>query len=201
MNFPSLVTKVRSGLEAKLRDLPDRFHSSFNYVSTGKNLCHPITLGIIAEVVRSLRGVRYIGVDVHLNSNKGHKFQPDIVGYDSNLEPIIFVDFESPNSCDTRIPEKDVRQYLNWLGHHPKAAPYIIVTSLPKHETRDWQLRYVNGPNGQYRARRAELKKSPFRFWHGVWSNSDLPRRLPKIAFLNINDKTVEPFSMRASKK
>src|SRR2546423_4933841 len=191
------VRHLRRSLEERLRNLPPNFHTGFAYVKTGSNLCHPITLGIIAEVVRMLPEVRHVGIDVRLNAKGGPKFQPDIVGFDDKLNPVLFIDFESPNSCDWRIPEKDVRAYLNWFGHHEgRTAPYVVITSLPDSSSPDWELRYVNGENGRYKSRKSELRDNPFRFWQTIWSDVQLPMSKAPIRFLNINDKKVTEFSL-----
>ena len=63
-------------------------------------------MGELAAIIRSLPGVAHVGIDVRLNAlQKKIKFQPDLVAYgDSKLQnPVLIVDYESPNSSDFRI--------------------------------------------------------------------------------------------------
>ncbi len=116
--------------------LPDGFYDSFAFTETGNNLCHPITVWMIGNAVAQMDGVAWVGIDVQLNNPGDHiKFQPDVVGFREDRSHVLYVDFESPNSCDSRIADKDVRPYLKWTAKHNDAAYYVIVTSLPDRQT------------------------------------------------------------------
>src|SRR5260370_17252092 len=101
------VERLRLGLERAIRGLPEGFYDTFNFVTTGMTLCHPITIGLIAKVVGEMDGIAYVGVDVRLNNGKGQKFQPDVAGFadapsvKSNHPPIL-LDFEIPLICYRR---------------------------------------------------------------------------------------------------
>ena len=130
------VEALRRGVEDAIRSLPEGFYDSFNFTTTGMNLCHPVTLGLLAKVVGEMDGIGYVGVDVRLNDRQGLKFQPDVVGFRDaeglqNNQAVIFVDFESPNSCDARFTKHHLAQYLEWVKTPKHRAPYVIVTSLP----------------------------------------------------------------------
>ena len=101
------LEELRGRLEESIRNLPEGFYDSFDFTTRGLNLCHPITVGLIAKVVGEMNGVKYVGIDVRLNNRKGQKFQPDVVAYANaraveRNKPMVFVDFESPNSSDGR---------------------------------------------------------------------------------------------------
>jgi hypothetical protein len=91
---------------------------------------------MIGNAVAQMDGVAWVGIDVRLNNPGDHiKFQPDVVGFREDRSHVLYVDFESPNSCDSRIADKDVRPYLKWTAKHNDAAYYVIVTSLPDRQT------------------------------------------------------------------
>src|SRR5271155_1472229 len=97
------VEEFRLKLEKAIGSLPPGFYDSFDFTTRGSNLCHPVTLGLLAKLVGEMDGVRYAGIDVRLNDREGSKFQPDIVGFDhivdtdkeelQNKQAVVFVDF------------------------------------------------------------------------------------------------------------
>jgi hypothetical protein len=171
--------------------LPDGFYDTFHFVETGNNLCHPITLSIIGNAVARIDGVVHVGIDVRLNLGGGVKFQPDVVGFGEDRSHVLYVDFESPNSCDTRIKDKDILPYLNWVSKHPNAADYVVVTSLPDRLSPTWQLRWtsgedVSGRNSEHRQFRDAIRANPLRYWSKVWRHDLINRDLSRVVFLNI---------------
>ena len=61
------LNHIAQVLSDEVKSLPEDFCSGFAYTTTGRNLTHPILLGAIAAGVRTLPGVRHVGVDVRLN--------------------------------------------------------------------------------------------------------------------------------------
>jgi hypothetical protein len=109
---------------------------------------------------------------------------------------LIFIDFESPNSCDARITTYHLRQYLEWVAKRQRGTPYAIVTSLPDGPAR-WQLRYTSDLNFKHKGNVKEIRDNPFRYWTGVWTND--MRMRPKLSdafFLNINGRKVISFHL-----
>lgn len=197
---------LRQRLEEGISSLPKGFYDTFRFVTTGMNLCHPITVGLIAKVVGEMDGVVYVGVDVRLNDGTGRKFQPDVVGFRDadgvrENQPVIFVDFESPNSSDGRIPDHNLAHYLSWARGRDRETPYVIVTCLPDGRVpeSDWELRYTaNGYcNADHKGKLTEICANPFRYWTTVWTR-ELRRRsdLLGVFFLNIDRRKVVPFDV-----
>ncbi|WP_141400521.1 hypothetical protein [Magnetospirillum sp. 15-1] len=184
------------GLTTAIRRMPKGFYDSFDFTRTGNNLCHSVTLGALASVVSSIKGVAYVGIDVRLNRD-GLKFQPDIVGFGEDGDHAVYVDFESPNSSDARVPWKDVDAYLSWSG--PKLeTPYIVVTSLPDRETSTWELRWTADGyyNADHKERRSEIRANPFRYWSEAWRTAMAGWDLSTVAIININGKKVAQASL-----
>ncbi|MGD0073863.1 MAG: hypothetical protein ABSD31_05925 [Candidatus Binataceae bacterium] len=195
---------LRQGLEHAIRELPTGFYDTFDFVKGTKNLCHPITVGLIAKVLGEMEDIDYVGFDVRLNDGNGHKFQPDVVGFRGvenvrDNQPTIFVDFESPNSCDARIPRYHLRQYLQWAKDLDPKPPYVIVTSLPNASSPKWKLLYASGRlQSWHKGNLEEIRANPFRYWTNVW-DKDLRGHsddLSEIFFLNIDGRKVVSFQV-----
>lgn len=160
------------------------FYNSFEYTRTGNDLSHSRTLGILVQTCYAMPGVVVVDVDVHLNED-GVKFQPDLVGRDKEGAPIIIVDFESPNSSDARVPQKDVEAYVAWTEAVHAATPYLIITSLPhivdtprppsvggtasrRRAKPKWDVRYT--APGYYNCEHKEfadlIRSNPFAYWY-----------------------------------
>lgn len=185
--------RIITGLGKAVARMPDDFYGSFAYTRTGNNLCHPVTLGALASVISTIDGIAYVGIDVRLNGGGGVKFQPDLVGFYEDGSYAIYVDFESPNSSDARVPGKDVSAYLRWAEVAP-TAPYIIVTSLPDVAAPNWELRWTADGyyNEKHRDRRADIRANPFRYWSAAWQKAMAGWDLSHIAFLNISGRKIE---------
>ena len=189
---------IIKGLKEAVCKMPEGFHDSFDFTRTGYNLCHPVTLGALAIIVSNMKDVAYVGIDVRLN-RKGVKFQPDVVGFREDRSPVVYVDFESPNSSDARVPYKDVKSYLEWSEPEPKKTPYIVVTSLPNRAAPNWQIRWT--AHGQYNERHkgsltTEIKKNPLSYWSKEWREEMTKFDTSSVAIINIDGKNVERVSL-----
>lgn len=171
----------------------DNYYDSFTFTRTGNNLSHPRTLGLIVKACWSLADVAAVDIDRRFNEG-GVKFQPDVTCVSSSDVPILFVDFESPNSSDARIPEKDVNPFLK-RREKSHSAIYFIITSLP-HGPHKWELRYT--AKGQYnenhKTKHNEIEQDPFAYWYRYYKD-ELEERLrtdPSIRFLNLDGKRLD---------
>jgi hypothetical protein len=186
MQSIKLANKLISFLKRSITGLPEGFYDSFKYTSTGRNLTHPITLGLLTKFVwEHIDGVVHVGIDHHLNAGRGIKFQPDLVAYADISAPtyLLFLDYESPNSSDGRVIYKDVEPFLAWSQETQCAAPYIIMTSLPDKPVNYWRL--------WERADEYEkCKQSPYRFWYDHYSFGS--RKMGNIAVINLDGKRVK---------
>lgn len=186
------------GLEEAISGLPRGFFDTFEYTSRGNNLSHPITVGAIATTLARLYPNQYVGVDVRFNDRSGSKFQPDLVVFDDELRPVLLVDYESPNSSDARVPEKDWRAHGEWAERSGCAASYVVITTLPNENAPKWELRWVSGGqcNAKFKGRRAEVRENPFEFWYRHYrSQSKLMDG--KVKMLNIDRGRVRVIDTR----
>jgi len=198
IGIKDLACRLAEFLQAGITPLPDDFFNSFKYTSTGKALTHPLVFGLLARFAWGIEGVTYVGLDVALNEGKGLKFKPDVIGYTGgfpdggSLQPMFFVDYESPNSSDYRVISKDVDGYIVWRDYTRSTAPYVIITTLPQ-ETSWWECRWVSKGyyNQDFRDRRKEWAASPRQFWHSVYGTAFASRMMSNIAVLNIDGKCV----------
>jgi hypothetical protein len=195
MNYASYIA---AALEKEIGHVPPRFYDSFDYTSTGNNLTHPITVALLSKILWQIPGVEFVAEDLRLNMEKT-KFQPDLTALKTvaPLSPLLFVDYESPNSCDTRIPDKDVGAYLEWSTVKGERTPYVIITTLPKRPS-EWELRWASkgDNNAMYKGRRNEISRNPFKFWYAHYRKALAGKDLRGLSFVNIDDKKVEVVSV-----
>ncbi len=194
VNQQVLVKQVVSQLRNEIRKLPSGFYDSFDYTTTGQCYTHPITLALVCKALSRLKGVRHVAIDLHLNNNTG-KCQPDVVALSAlspRPEPILFVDYESPDSCDLRITWKDVGQYNKWSKGHGKRVPYLIITTLPNRKAR-WRLPYTakGYVNRQFRRVKKIIFRNPYKFWYDRFRKELRSKNLMDIHFVNIDGKRV----------
>jgi len=200
------VTRISNAIEAKLRErlkqaaLSPDFFGSWNHCSGSRKsvLCHSIGVGLLAAAIAEVAGVQQVGIDVRLR-RAGNNWQPDVIGFRrgrrGELVPVVYADFESPNSSDARVPEKDLRAYRKWVQGGGRAAPYVIVVCLPKAPYGPWPLAYTTGRgyNVKHRGRGKRVRSAPLAYWRKVW-HSEVARRkidLAKIGILNVGDGEV----------
>jgi len=196
-NKMELCRKIVEELQKKIKSFPEDFYGTFDFTNTGNNLTHPRTIGIICKILWSISTISEVYVDMRFNNGE-IKFQPDLTGIDNDGNPLIFVDYESPNSSDARIPVKDIDSYKNWIAVQKTKAPYLIITTLPDRESMDWQTRYTseNGCNYNVREKKSEIQKNPFRFWYSYYREYMKDVNDCNIFFANISGKVVELIGM-----
>jgi len=198
ISVEDLTGRLVRFLRASIAPLPDGFFDSFEYTTTGNTLTHPLVFGLLARFAWGIEGVTHVGLDVALNEGKEVKFKPDVTGYTGgvgqgeSLQPLFFVDYESPNSSDWRVIAKDVEGYVAWRDHTGSTVPYVIITTLPE-ETSWWECRWTsgNGYNRAFHARRKEWAVRPRQFWHSVYAPEFASRTMNNIAVLNIDGRNV----------
>jgi hypothetical protein len=178
-------------LEAAIQDLPDGFLDTFTYTTTGNNLAHPVVWGGIVRVSWGLPDVRLVAVDLRVNLGGGVKFQPDVAALDKDLKFLFFIDYESPNSSDARVPTKDVDAYAAWREKTGLDVPYLIVTTLPDRKSPTWELRWTSAGcyNEAFQGRWPEVAANPFRFWHGHYLGEFASRKMDGVSLVNLDGK------------
>ncbi len=195
MKIDVIADKIVKELKSKIKKMPNGFFDSFDFTQTGNNLTHPYTWGILTEILWQLDGTTNVGIDVRFNIGNGIKFQPDLVAFNSKSQPIVCVDYESPNSSDARIPTKDIDSFISWQQQSfDKKVLYIIVTTLPNYEAPKWELRYSssNGCNYSFRDCRDKIRANPCSFWYDFYNKECMSRDMKGIAMLNISGKDVQ---------
>lgn len=196
MTSKKLIESFVEEFNKEINKVPDGFYDTFKYTKTGNNLTHPRTLGYIIKAILRLRNDTAIEIDRRFNEDKT-KFQPDIYVTLTDDKPFLVVDYESPNSSDARILDKDVKPYLEWVKSHGYSnAPYIIITTLPtnRRSTGEWELRYTSKGqcNEDHKGKLKEIRDNPFEYWYGNVYEQYLQQHkdiLDKVYFINISGK------------
>lgn len=192
-----LCRKIVEELQKEIKSFPEGFYDTFKYTVTGKNETHPRTIGLLCKILWNIKTLSSVYVDMRFN-DEGKKFQPDIVAFDEDKKPIIFLDYESPNSSDSRILEKDIDAYENWAVAKNSQTPYLIITTLPDRCSPEWEVRYIgeNGYNYSCRDKRSEILKNPYSFWYSYYRDHMKEVDAHNIFFANINGKIVDLIKM-----
>jgi hypothetical protein len=198
MKSKQWIRKFVRAINIQLMGVPDGFYDTFDYTKTERNFTHPLTIGYIVNSLRTVGGYSNIGIDIRLNS-EGDKFQPDIVCYrkneinDSGIELVI--DYESPNSSDERIRQKDICNFLRYREHLDLRCQYIIITTLPNRCSPRWQLRYTSFRkyNRKHRGKRNPVRNNPFKYWYKHFEKMMNAFGWPKnILMMNIDGKRIK---------
>ena len=191
MDHIHVADTIASALQLMSEQLPDGFYGTFAFTQTGNNLTHPVTLGTISRVLGDIPNVFRVAFDLRLNRGKKVKFQPDLTALDGELEPLAFVDYESPNSSDSRLPAKDVDAYVRWRGSTGLTTPYVIVTTLPNQAAPDWELRYTAPGyyNHDFQGKEGLIRQNPYRFWYEFLFQEFSKRDMKNIACVNIDGR------------
>jgi len=186
-----LVEYLLENLNEFVKKVPDGFYDSFAFTKTGNNLTHPFTWGEIVKILSNHSDVSIAAIDVRLNNNDGIKFQPDVICYDKNQKVLMYVDYESPNSSDARIPQKDVNSYIRW--RKLDNAPYVIITTLPNYSASKWKLLHTGQKqyNFAFKANKAELLINPYKFWDSFYCDQFNDIDMTGVYILNISGNEI----------
>jgi len=185
--------RVATILSEAAAKLPQGFFCSFDYTTTGQNFCHPIAWGSLVRGL-AISSDEFVGIDVRLNDLAGCKFQPDVVLFNRALQPIVCIDYESPNSSDARVPYKDVQALLTWQKATASHTDYVIVTTLPDANRPSWEVRYTapGKYNDGFGNRKSEIRENPFRFWHAIYAEALTPITEGNVAWVNLDQKSAK---------
>jgi hypothetical protein len=197
MKIPELINRFIEIFSNEINKVPDDFYNTFQYTKTGKNLTHPRTLGYITKVLWSWENVSNLCIDLRVNVKKVDKkgkvqkakFQPDISVFDGDNHPLLFLDYESPNSSDDRIPSKDIIPYLQ----QGKSTPYIVITTLPDSESPMWSVKWAAT---KHKRKLKEIRKNPAEYWYKFYKHelNNYVDNINNIYFINIDGKNKVSF-------
>jgi hypothetical protein len=196
----NLIERVRSILHDSSH-FPRELYATWDYVEGENRVCHQRTTALLAHAAWTLPSTPVVEqedcfVAGRDDYGKQVKWHPDLVlrsGEDTVGKVLLFVDFESPNSSDFRVIDRDVKLwYVNWCQHNEVLEPpeYLIVTSLPDAQSPRWWCRYAKSDG--YEAEKA--RENPFLYWYGKYRTMFEPawKRLP-IRFANFNGNELGP--------
>jgi len=174
----------------------DEYWSTFKYTSTGNNHCHALTWGLISRALSKIKETKELYIDIHLKAGKV-TLRPDVYAVSNNGSRLA-IDFESPNSSDARVVEKDIVQFLSFLAEGGEIDKYIVVTSLPEKNS-NWELRYTSagGYNEGHSVHKKKIRKNPKKYWFNFYKKALAAHKVSKLSlkriiFLNMNGKKLE---------
>jgi hypothetical protein len=151
-------------------------YSTWDYLSNDERSCHPRTTALLAHAAWTLPSNPAVelefkftveGRDPETRKKKWIKWQPDMTLRSKAGHVLLLVDFESPNSSDFRVIDRDIISgYLNWIVKYQTVPEYLIITSLPDDEAPHWKCRYSEGEQG---LKMKDVRRNPFRYWYAFY--------------------------------
>jgi hypothetical protein len=204
--IPELIEALLRALEGFIADSPlvcEEHYSTQDYIYGDDRIVNSRTMGFIIRAAWTLPEVCVVDVE-----HTFKKWHPDITLRDAQNNILLVIDYESPNSSDYRVIDRDVWKYVEWGKSTGNWLPYLIITTLPKQRSIKWELLYSredksnpdkSGWNWQFRERAAELKESPFGFWYSVYSDR-WSKEWQFIHFANFDGRKVSRVEMPLAK-
>lgn len=133
------------------------------------NETHSIILGALAHAAYDHIGEEYdtVAIGRGLKVMDEKRFIPDITLWQGRERLVGVMDYESTNSSDFRIIERNFENYRKYVGSKkdPDNIPnfWVIITTLPSKEVKssDWYSHYYRKKDKEY----GELRKNPLQFW------------------------------------
>ena len=171
--------------------LPADLFTSYFHLSEKK--CHRIVVDLIEVVGHSLPGVERVTGNKALHSLGRRRWQPDVVLW-NNHRPILVIEYESLNSSDNRVLEKDLDWYSIWASLQAERVSLLIITTLPDFEFANYELRYTSPGqyNFEHRGEVTHIKRNPFQYWfEHFWEKMlDSDKELP-VTFANFSGRQL----------
>lgn len=136
------LDKIIQNICKKIEELVAKNYFSLDYIEKIKyrkhNKLHSRMLGIIVSAAIELGYIVDIGRGI--KPSNGMKFNPDILFW-KNGKPMILIEYESTNSSDYRVIDKDLVNYrrsveTSFSLELPKF--WIIITTLPNKKVTSW---------------------------------------------------------------
>lgn len=205
MSFANQLIRVVRPIVAKSKHFPPDLYATWNYVSGEDRVCHQRTTALLAHAAWMLPTAPAVEQENcyvigsrpdpdRPGKQKAIKWQPDMVLKSATGTPLLFVDFESPNSSDFRVIDRDVALwYVNWIASGHPASEYLIITSLPDAKAPTWRSRYGQADGFDL----VKARENPFRYWYSIFRRRFKAtwKRYP-ITFANFDGNTLKPVSL-----
>ncbi len=165
-----LIRAVRADVESDTT-FTDELFSDYRYVYGAGRACHRLVVERIQECGRRLDGVADVTGNKNIRKGMTPRWQPDVVLWASEGAPMCVVEYESLNSSDERVIEKDAAGYRRWMNVHDDPTPLLIVTTLPNAASPWYRLRYAdkdpaNNYNWRHHGKESEVQRNPFLYWY-----------------------------------
>lgn len=187
------VKSVQTLLKKNPKKFPPELFTDAKYITGNDRECHASVIKLLKLSAEALSTVAKVtGEDKSIHKSPLHGgWKPDLGLWDSSERPICFVEYESLNSSDERVLEKDVWKYQKWAEDiNGTPAPLLIITTLRNGQHLAYPARVYNYPyNREHKGNLAKIRENPFEYWYSVYRSKIVPEvaRLP-IAFANFDE-------------
>lgn len=194
-----LIAKMQK-IVAVSTEYPAELFTEYRYVLGEDKCCHQKVVSLIKQAAAQIPGVLADQQEKELG--KAPRWRPDVILRESNSGDVTaIVEYESLNSSDARVLEKDVAGYEAWIGLQRQTIPLLIVTTLPHFHASEYRLLYTNRKTSQYNADHAindsEVRKNPFRYWYAyyrLWLEPHLNTESLPVSLANFSGNQLTLF-------
>ena len=196
-SVPGSLKRIMRGVSRRIEALCKEGQFSRDYVEDIRyrkhRRLHSRMLGILSSVGHDLGYM--VDIERGLKPNEGSAFNPDILLWKNN-EPILLLEYESTNSSDYRVIEKDLANFKisaeSLLEDCSLPRFWVVLTTLPDKSVTSWS-------NWEgYSAKEYErIKENPRKFYKRwfIQEFSKVPNKLfnrSKLFLFNLNERGIE---------
>lgn len=177
---------------SKQGKLNKTYFNSFYHTNKKPGNCHEIVMDAIKKIISP---VIYFEDEKICCENRN--WRPDFIFFDGMTISKI-VDFESPNSSDDRVINKDFEQYKTFIQNCGLEIPYIVITTLPDPEKDGlikWKLRREKEIQLYTDENKKKIKNNPKKFWnifYKDWLENAPPNIVRNIWWFNLRPTAIE---------
>jgi len=189
-----LICGIRKRIEAEPERFPDALFTDEKYVYGSERDCHNRIIDLITGAVGDLPGVTEVTGNkiLHRDGDGGRRdsWKPDVVGWNGTGDVVCVLEYESLNSSDSRVIEKDVYGYWRWVQNLVARPPMLIVTTLHDGPSPHYKLRYARPGyyNWEHVDRQKDARENPRAYWYACYAaQMDTGLRELRIRFANFN--------------
>jgi hypothetical protein len=191
-----LVSRMQRLIDLDSAFTPELF-TQYRYVNGPERCCHRLVQQLIRQAGREMEGVIPSANEKQLGTSP--RWRPDVVLRNSAGQLLGVVEYESLNSSDSRVVEKDFYGYESWADRLPKPVPLLVITTLPDGQDSQYRLLYKQNDayNIDHAANEATIRQNPFHYWYAFyrrWLEHRIVSKSLPVRFANFSGNRLTFF-------
>lgn len=192
----TLVSRMQQRVKNDPTYSPELF-TDWRYVYGDQRCCHDLAVKLVKDAATDLPGV--IPSQSEKQLGKSPRWRPDVVLSNQSGQPIGVIEYESLNSSDSRVVDKDMYGYEGWHKTLTTPVPLLVITTLPDSPSPEYRLQYKSFGlyNADHAAHEAQMQKSPLAYWYGfyrLWLEPLITNQALPVHFANFTGNKLTLF-------